>query len=165
MSSAVTRRLATSYPIFARATHTCSSFSSSMEVKVSAYRQSLSDHTISSLACQALLTMVAGARIHLCFIEHAPIGAALATSCTPTRPQFLHLVPNCQYPLLSLPLLCSFATSTQLASDEPIDYKCGSKNLQLNKIREMRMLARRCQLLLLKPLSPVELSWLAAVQA
>ena len=31
-----------------------------MEVKVSAYRQSLTDPVLSSLACQALLTMVAG---------------------------------------------------------------------------------------------------------
>jgi hypothetical protein len=34
-----------------------------MEVKVSAYRQSLTDPAISSLACQALLTMVAGKRL------------------------------------------------------------------------------------------------------
>jgi hypothetical protein len=50
------------HKIFIRAPHTGCSFASSMEVKVSAYRQSLSDPAISSLACQALLTMVAGTR-------------------------------------------------------------------------------------------------------
>jgi acyl-CoA hydrolase len=70
MSSVVTRRHTPLRLIRITAsgiTHAPHSFSSSMEVKVSAYRQSLTDPIMSSLACQALLTMVAGTRHHPSF--------------------------------------------------------------------------------------------------
>lgn len=72
MSSVVTRRRIPSRLIdmIARGiTHAPHSFSSSMEVKVSAYRQSLTDPVMSSLACQALLTMVAGKRFHVLYCQ------------------------------------------------------------------------------------------------
>jgi hypothetical protein len=171
MSSVVTRRhtppcASFALPPAASLTHRPHSFSSSMEVKVSAYRQSLTDPVMSSLACQALLTMVAGT---LCpslssVARVAPLQVQI--DFTPTRLQYPPSAQSYLCQLLPLPTPSSSATTMRPASAAPTACKrvCSSLSQPLNHSNPVHPQAHTLILLLLMPLPRVGHSWHAAAR-
>ena len=136
---------------------------------MSAYRQSLSDPSLSSLACQALLTMVAGMPFP------PPPSLTLHPPLPPPTPlrltlQSLHSAPSCPCPPSPHPRPCSCATSKQpvfavriacrRGSSSPLRKAAHEVMLVLMHRRQQQQRQRQQQLL-----QQVDLWSLAAAQA